>query len=176
MVVTVASLPRGGTAGDPVWDRPAHVQTVETRRIPDDAVPAAAKTHNYLNGILARLDLRGTGADEALLCATEGSLAEGATSNLFFVEDGALRTPATDVGLLPGITRNVVLDLAREMDVPVETGRYDLARLTDATEVFLTNSTWEVRPVGRLDGVEREVGPVTRRLRRRFEERVDRLY
>ena len=72
VVVYVRPLPRGGTEGEPVWDGPAVVQSAKTRRVPDAAFPADAKTHNYLNSILARLELRraaneGYQPDEALM-------------------------------------------------------------------------------------------------------------
>ncbi|EMA38056.1 aminotransferase class IV [Halococcus hamelinensis] len=182
VVVIVDGLPRGGTEGPPVWDDRAVVRTVETRRVPDEAVPATTKTHNYLNGILARLELRRSGADpsgtdptadEALLRDGEGYLAEGTTSNVFFVADGVLRTPSTDGSLLPGVTRSVVLDLARDSAIPVETGRYTVRDLQSADEAFLTNTTWEIRPIATVDGVEFSEGTTSRRLRDRFDELVE---
>ncbi|MHC3438816.1 aminotransferase class IV [Natrialbaceae archaeon A-gly3] len=172
VMIYVKPLPRGGLEGDPVWDGPATVETVETRRIPDEAIPATAKTHNYLNGILARNELS-TEADEALLCDLEGAVAEGATSNVWFVDDGTLHTPTTAGPVLPGITRRVVLEVADEADVPVSEGRYDPEALSTAEEVFLTNTTWEIRPVTAVDGVALEVGPLTERLSRAFDERVE---
>ncbi|MFB6134817.1 MAG: aminotransferase class IV [Halanaeroarchaeum sp.] len=177
VVVVVKRLRRGGVEGDPVWATPAVVETVETRRIPDESIPADAKTHNYLNGILARLELQQGSEripDEALLRDTDGFLAEGATSNLFFVEDGTLKTPSTDGPVLPGITRSVVLDLARAEAFPVEVGRYRPAALAHADEVFLTNTTWEIRPVAEVDGHEIGGGPITELLSRLFDERVER--
>ena len=176
VVVLVRELPRGGSAGERVWTRPARVRTVETRRVPDDALPSDAKTHNYLNGILARLELRDSDADEALMRTQEGILTEGATSNLFFVREGTLCTPTAELSLLPGVTREVVLECAREAGIPVETGRYEPAALESADELCLTNSTWEVRPVTSVDGRELSVGPVTRRLQALYDERVDALY
>ena len=176
VVVIVSELPRGGVGGEPVWDEPASLGTVDRVRIPDAAVPAGAKTHNYLNGILARLDIRGSGHDEAIMCSGEGFLTEGATSNLFFVAGGVLHTPASSLPLLPGVTRAVVLELAAAADVPTETGEYEPAALDDATEVFVTNSTWEVRPVTAVDDREYAVGPVTRELRDAFDRRVEGLY
>ena len=173
IVVVVAPLPRGGRDGRPPWDDPATVALAETQRVPDAAVPAAAKTHNYLNGILARLELRGTTADEALLVDGDGAIAEGATSNLFLVDDGTLKTPSLAGPVLPGVTRAVVLELAREADIPVEEGTYRPAALRSADELFLTNSTWEIRPVGRYDGIPFEPGPVTGRLAERFETLVE---
>jgi branched-chain amino acid aminotransferase len=173
VVVVVKGLPRGGTGSDPTWAAPARLQTAATRRVPDEAIPAAAKTHNYLNGILARLELRGTDADEALLLDGDGLLAEGATSNVFFVLDGALRTPGLDGPVLPGITRRVVMELAREEGIPVEPGSYGVGDLRAGDEAFVTNTTWEVRPVAAVDGAAVGGGPVTDLLGRAYDERVE---
>jgi branched-chain amino acid aminotransferase len=177
VVVLVDSLPRGGTDGTPVWDGPAALRTVQTRRAPSSALPADAKTHNYLGGVLARLELRGTDADEALLLDADGHLAEGATSNVFHVVDGTVYTPSLDGPVLPGVTRRVVLECAREAGIPVETGQYDPGDLRPADEVFLTNTTWELRPVGHLDGepLDGET-PVRDRLAALYDRRVDRCY
>jgi len=176
ITVIVSELPRSGTEGESVWDGPATLRTVETRRIPSEALPASAKTHNYLNGILARLDLQGGDADEAIMVDAEGHVTEGATSNLFFVDGGELKTPSTDLDVLPGITRDVVLDLAQEEGFPVETGTYTLADLRGADEVFATNTTWEVRPVTSVDGRELDVGPMTKLLATLFDEYVERSH
>jgi branched-chain amino acid aminotransferase len=177
VVVYVDSLPRGGADGESVWDGPAVVQSVTTRRVPDAALPADAKTHNYLNGILARLELRQATSDtyapdEALMRDFDGHVAEGATSNLFFVDDGALKTPEAG-DLLPGITREVVLELAATESFPVERGRYDLDDVRDADEAFLTNRTWGVRPVATIDGIDVGSGPITSLLQRLYDERVE---
>lgn len=194
VVIIVKKIPRGGREGSSVWDGPATVRTVQTRRIPDEAIPATAKTHNYLNGILARLELRRTmadsnadrsataensehdpPADEALLQDEQGYLVEGATSNVFFVSEGVLRTPSVEEPLLPGVTREIVLDLARQHDVPIETGRYTVADIRRATEAFLTNTTWELRPIAAVNGttVGSESGTVTDCLQRSFCELVE---
>lgn len=177
VVVQVKPLPRGGVDGESVWDRHATVQTVKTRRVPAAAIPAEAKTHNYLNGILARLELRrvtndGYQPDEALLRDMDGHLQEGTTSNVFFVTDGTLKTPATGE-LLPGITRELVLELAAEESFPVETGRYEVDDLREAEEAFLTNTTWELRPIDEVDGLQVGGGPITALLTRLYDERVE---
>lgn len=176
VVIVVSELPPGGIDGERVWDEPATVGTVNRRRVSEDALPASAKTHNYLNGILARLELRDSDHDEAIMCSPDGFLAEGATSNLFFVVDGHLHTPSTAVPLLPGITRGVVLSLADEAGIPFETGQYRPGVLSDANEVFVTNSTWEIRPVTRVDNRQFDIGPVTRELQQRFDEGVESFY
>jgi branched-chain amino acid aminotransferase len=177
VVVVVKPLPRGGLKGKSVWNDHATVQTVKTRRVPSNAVPADAKTHNYLNGIMARLELRrasneGYQPDEALLRDQAGHLQEGSTSNVFFVTDGTLRTPATGE-LLPGITRELVLELAAKESFPVETGTYDVDDVREADEAFLTNTTWEVRPVDRVDGLQVGGGPITSLCRRLYNELVE---
>jgi branched-chain amino acid aminotransferase len=179
VVVIVKDLPRGGVEGTTPWDEPAVVQTVRTRRTPDAATPAAAKTHNYLNGIRARLELRRAAtdefrADEALLRTFDDAVAEGATSNVFFVDGGVLKTPSEDCDILPGVTRDVVMNLAREEEFPVEPGRYEVGDLRDADEAFLTNTTWEIRPIESVDGIEIGTGPMTKLLTRLFDEWVER--
>ena len=153
VVIIVSPLPRGGRGSDSVFDEPATLQTVKTKRVPSASIPARAKTHNYLNGILARLELRVSDADEALMLDSAGHVTEGATSNLFFVRDSALRTPSLEGPILPGITRRVVCELAAEEGIPIEEGRYRPDEIRNAEEVFLTNSTWEIRPVATVDGL-----------------------
>jgi branched-chain amino acid aminotransferase len=178
VVVYVKPLPRGGIDGERVWNGPAVVQSVKTRRIPDNALPADAKTLNYLNGILARLELRrasneGYRPDEALMRNTDGYVAEGATSNLFFVDDGVVKTPELG-SILPGITRELVIELADSEGFPVRTGRYTPEEVRNADEAFLTNSTWEIRPISTFDSIEIGAGPLTALLQRLYDERIER--
>lgn len=181
IVALVGEVPRGGLDGESVWEGHARMQTVKTRRAPDAALPADAKTHNYLGGVLARLELDRAAteeyrAEEALLRDTAGHVAEGTTSNVFFVSEGVLKTPSLDGPVLPGVTRRVVCDLADGEAFPVETGSYTPADVRKADEAFLTNSTWELRPIARVDGVPVGDGPVTRLLGRLFAERVERRH
>ncbi|MEF8781225.1 MAG: aminotransferase class IV [Haloferacaceae archaeon] len=195
VVVIAKPLPRGGKpdrGGEPRWDGPAALRTVETRRPPESVVPSHVKTHNYLVGVLARLELRGTDADEALLRDVDGNLAEGTTSNVFFVDDRALHTPSLDGPVLPGVTRQVVVELAREEGIPVDEGTFTPADVRAAEEVFLTNTTGEVWPVATVDGEpvgagpagggdpgpdgDYPGGPVTRLLARLFDERIEETF
>ncbi|WP_135819802.1 aminotransferase class IV [Halostella litorea] len=175
VVVVAEELPRGGVEGTPVWDDPAALQTVKTRKPADAALPADAKTHSYLNGVLARNEL--TDGDEALLRGPDGHVAQGAASNLFFVDDRGLHTPSEELPVLPGVTRSVVSDLVRsETDVPLHAGRYDPADVREADEAFLTNTRWEVRPVATVDGIEVGGGPVTQLLTMLFDRLVERRH
>jgi branched-chain amino acid aminotransferase group I len=128
---------------------------------------ARVKSLNCLDNLLAREEARRSGAGEALLLNTRGFIAEGATSNVFLVRDGTLLTPAVEAGALPGITRQVVLDLAGEGGVAVEEADVSQGALAAADEAFLTNSVMEVMPLVSVDG--RPVGtgrpgPLTERL------------
>ncbi|MFP4218711.1 MAG: aminotransferase class IV [Salinarchaeum sp.] len=170
VVVYVAELPRGGTEGTPVWSDPATVEIASTQVPSDAALPADAKTHNYLPNVIARANH--PAADEVLMGDAEGHLLEGAASNVFFVREETIHTPEATLDLLPGITRDVVLDLATPEYTTVE-GTYHPDDLADADEVFLTNSTWEIRPVTRVDDRSFAVGPVTRKLIDRFNRYIE---
>ena len=189
VVVIAKPLPRGGIGSGnegaeddgsgTIYDGPAALQTTKTRKPSSRAFPADAKTHNYLNGILARLELRVTGADEALMLDPEGNVAEGATSNVFFSDGTALKTPSLDGPVLPGITRRAVIEIAESEGIPVEEGTYAPDAIREADEVFLTNSTWEVRPVATVDGIavggdgSGTAGPLTTLISRLFDRRIE---
>lgn len=110
---------------------------------------------------------RGQGWDEVLLRDSEGRLVEAGVSNVFFVRDGRVHTPALDCGGLPGIMRAQVLALGREAGLKVREGRFDATDITAATEVWLSNSLIGLRPVTLLaDRPFATVRPVLDRLRK----------
>lgn len=123
-----------------------------TRRVPPEALDPAAKTANFLNCILAKVEANSAGAFEGIMLNTRGEVAEGTVSNVFYVKNGALFTPSPEAGILRGITRDLVLRLARDLGVEAEESLFGQEELLRADEVFLTNSTWEVLPVVELDG------------------------
>lgn len=133
------------------------------------------KTANYLNFILARLDAQGLGFDEAILTNTKGDITEGATSNIFLVKDGALITPSLDSGVLPGVTRDVIIDIAKKIRVPVKERAVPRHGLSAAEEVFLTNSLAEVLPVTKVDSKkvgDGQVGQLTKLLHISYQKQV----
>jgi len=105
------------------------------------------KSGNYLNNILGLREAKRLGCFECLMPNREGDLTEGSTSNVFLVKDGALRTPGMESGLLDGITRGFVLELAAESGVVVREERLTLDDLEDADGIFLTSSLKEIMPV-----------------------------
>jgi branched-chain amino acid aminotransferase len=108
------------------------------------------KSMNYLNFILARLSAAEEGCGEAILMNTKGFIAEGATSSIFLVKKGGLVTPSLDSGILPGITRGVILEIADKSGIGVSERKVAARELSDADEVFLANSLAEVLPVTRI--------------------------
>jgi len=101
----------------------------------------------------------------------ESHVTECTVSNVFFVQAGRLCTPSLDCGILDGITRGVILTLARENRITVSEGRFGVEALRQAEECFLSNTTMEVMPVTRLDGRhirDGKPGPLTRQLHQIF--------
>lgn len=119
------------------------------------ALPAVDADRRYKHlgrgpWLAALAEARARGFAEVLLCDARGVLVEGAVSNVFFVRDGALHTPALDVGPLAGVMRAEVLDFARARDWRVIESRPDRAALDEATEIWLTNSLIGIRPLSQL--------------------------
>jgi len=133
------------------------------------------KTNNYLESLFARQEAVEAGFHDALFLNTYGHLAEATTSNIFLVSDGEVCTPHLECGVLPGITREAVLEICQDLEIPTETGFYTLDELFSAQEAFLTMSTGEIIPVREVDGSrlgESCPGPVTARLIQAFHELV----
>jgi branched-chain amino acid aminotransferase len=141
-----------------------------TRWQPNTVMTRGKLTGHYATGILAKREAKSLGFDEAIMLDTEGYCAEGSGENLFIVRDGAIRTaPLTCV--LPGITRDTVMALAREEGIPIAEQRFSRDELYIADEAFFTGTAAEVTPIREVDG--RAIGkgargPVTRRLQEKF--------
>jgi branched-chain amino acid aminotransferase len=148
---------------------------IATRRVADATPAAGAKLGNYLVSVLALRDAKAVGADEALIVDGEGHIVEGATSNVFFAAGRRLVTPPVEAGILAGITRGLVLDVARDSGLDVHE-ECPLARdVSSWDEVMISSSIREMLAVVRVDG--RPVGsgrpgPVFRGLLERLRERV----
>ena len=150
------------------YERGLEIVTVPTTRNLNNAVNPAIKSLNYLNNILAKIEANIAGCEEAIMLNAEGYVAECTGDNLFIVKGNVVLTPPLYSGALYGITRGVVIDLARGDGVGVEDfaplTRYDLF---NADECFLTGTGAELIPVVKIDGRKigtGKPGPVTRRL------------
>ena len=120
---------------------------------------ARHKTLSYLLYLVARQEATDAGANGAILLNEHGQVAEESVSNVFLARGGTLRTPPVHCGLLPGITRGAVLDLARAEGIPVEERPMAAGELFDGDEMFLTNSLMEIMPVRSVD--RRQIGRAT---------------
>ncbi len=155
-----------------LYERGAKLQIVRVQRTSPRAIDPALKSGNYLNSILALAEARKAGADEALMCDAAGRVAEGSSSNVFVVKGGTVATPAPEVGLLRGITRERILGLAREAGLTVREGAFGPDEVRGADEVFITSSIRGVLPISHVDGVaigDACPGPITRDLMNRYD-------
>jgi len=151
------------------------VAIVQTRRNHPLALDPAIKGTNFLNNILAKIESIKTGAYEGIMLNWKGYVAEGTISNIFTVKKGVLHTPHLDTGILEGITRDLVLHLARKEKIPTREMLMRPKDLIKADECFITNTTIEVLPVTAIDG--RPVGsgrpgPITERLMHAYRNEV----
>ena len=146
------------------------VRIVSVERTSPRAVDPAIKSGNYLNNILALAEARQGQAYEAILCDAAGRIAEGSSSNIWCVRGGVVETPPASVGLLPGITRWRLLQIAAAAQIPAAEVELRPSDLVGADEVFLTSSIRGVLPVSRVDDRVIAVGPVTKRLHLLYED------
>jgi len=149
------SFEKGTSAGIARW-----------RKLDPETVPIEAKAAaNYLNGMIARLDVQKRGLEDAILLDTQGFIAEGATESVFLVKDGKLLTPCLGT-VLDSITRRSILQVARHLGIETFEGRLRPALLFEADEVFFANTPFKVIPIRRIE--ERHMsetpGPMQRRL------------
>jgi branched-chain amino acid aminotransferase len=133
------------------------------------------KSINYLDNLVAQSEASAAGADQAILLNEQGFVAECSTSNVFLVVGGQLLTPSIDSGILPGVTRDLVLQLARGLGITARVGEIPLNDLLRADEFFLTNSIIEVMPITTVDGKpvgSGKVGEITEKLMGAYRELV----
>lgn len=130
------------------------------------ALSPAAKTGNYLNNILALLEARQQGAEDALMLNAQGEIAEATTSNFWLVADGVVQTPSLEAGILHGITRYFLLQILRDRQIPHQETTLKPADLWLADEAFLSSSVRLLMPVKQIDDyvLPRCPGPITRLL------------
>ena len=152
--------------------------TTTVRRNLATALSPQIKSLNFLNNILAKQEAARAGAFDGAMLNAEGRLTECTTSNIFFVQHGTLCTPSVACGILDGITREVVLTLAKEQGIKTEEGAYTSEALRQADECFLTNTTMEIMPVRDVDQHlvgSGKPGPLTLALRQQFRTNLERF-
>ncbi len=151
------------------------IVTVPSRRIGPATLPPAIKSLNYLNNILAKIEARQFGAQEAVMLNDQGYVAECTADNIFIVHRGEILTPAASHGALKGITRGAILDIAAEIGIPAREANLTRYDVWCADECFLSGTGAEVIPVVKLDGRvigAGRPGPVTQRVAAAFQRRT----
>lgn len=147
------------------------IVTAATIRNHPNALNPRIKSLNYLNNIMAKLEGVQAGCVEALMLNHKGEVAECTGDNIFIIKRGVLKTPPPDAGILEGVTRAAVMELARTGNVPVQETTMTRHDIYTADECFLTGTAAEVIPVVKCDGRvigNGRPGPITRRLREGF--------
>ncbi|MCL2119399.1 MAG: branched-chain-amino-acid transaminase [Planctomycetaceae bacterium] len=153
------------------------IVTAGTMRMPPAALNPRVKSLNYLNSIMAKIEALRAGCEEALMLNHKGEVSECTGDNIFIIKNGVLMTPPIDAGILEGVTRNVVLELAAQLGIPAKETAFTRHDVFVADECFLTGSAAELIPVVSID--KRTIGngkpgPITKQLLDAFHEVVKR--
>ena len=135
-----------------LYDSGLEIVTVATRRNRPDVLSPKVKSLNYLNNILVKIEASLAGVSEALMLNDQGYVAEGSADNVFIVRGKELLTPPGYIGALEGITRNAIIEMARELDYTVKEEPFTRHDVYVADEVFLTGTAAEVIAVVKVDG------------------------
>ena len=162
----------GKYLGDDAHDQGVDVGVSSWSRFAPNTLPAMAKAAaNYMNSQLIKLEALQHGYSEGIALDTDGYVSEGSGENIFLVNDGALVTPPLAASILPGITRDSVATLARELGIPIVEQRIPREALYLADEVFFTGTAAEITPIRSVDRITvgaGKRGPVTEQLQRAF--------
>ncbi|TML35983.1 MAG: branched-chain amino acid transaminase [Actinobacteria bacterium] len=160
--VVIMSWPWGAYLGEEGLKNGIRAKISSWQRIGPNVIPHAAKaTGVYLNSMLAVTEANRAGYDEAILLTAEGYVADGSGENVFIVKDGELFTPDLSTSILPGITRDTVIQIAQDLGYTVHEKSLIRSDLYLADEAFMTGTAAEVTPLRAVDDVEIGVGAIT---------------
>ena len=165
----IMSWPWGAYLGEDSLEKGITAKISSWKRVGPNVIPHVSKASGvYLNSMLATTEARRGGYDEAILLTDDGTVADGPGENVFVVKNGVITTPPLSTSILPGITRDSVITMARDLGYVVEEASLIRADLSLADEVFMTGTAAEVTPVRSIDDLEIGVGPVTRQLQKAY--------
>jgi branched-chain amino acid aminotransferase len=160
--VVIMSWPWGAYLGEDGLKNGITAKISSWERIGPNVIPHVAKaTGVYLNSMLAVTEANRAGYDEAILMTAEGFVADGSGENVFIVKDGELYTPDLSTSILPGITRDTVIQIAQDLGYTVQEKSLIRSDLYLADEAFMTGTAAEVTPLRAVDDIEIGVGPIT---------------
>lgn len=170
--VMIAAFPWGAYLGEDALDQGIDAMVSSWNRVASNTIPAAAKAGgNYLSSLLIGSEARANGFQEGIALDVHGHLSEGAGENLFIIKDGVLFTPVLSSSALPGITRDAVLTLARDLGIEVREQTLSREALYLADEVFMTGTAAEITPVRSVDRIQVGIGrcgPITKQIQQAF--------
>lgn len=167
--VTIAVWSWGAYLGEDAITKGVRVTFSSWRRGDPNIIPPSAKaTGAYINASMAKLEATQAGFDEAIMLNPLGHVSEGTGQNLFMVRNGEIVTPPLIDGPLPGITRESIIQVAHDLDMPLVERSLTRADVYSAEELFLTGSATEVVPIREVDGRNFECGPITQTLQQRY--------
>jgi branched-chain amino acid aminotransferase len=172
--VSIAVWPWGAYLGEEGKARGVRAKVSSWRRISSDSlIPHAKASGQYLNSVLAKIESIKGGYQEAILLDAHGFVSEGSGENIYAVRDGTVLTPPQTAGILDGINRRSILQIAADLEIPVVERNLARAELTLADEVFLSGTAAELVPVIEIDDHRigtGEPGPVTHRVQQVFDD------
>ena len=162
----------GQYLGEDALEAGVDVKVSTWQRLAPNSFPALAKTGaNYMNSQLIKMEAKLEGYSEGIALNIRGHISEGSGENIFLVQNGTIYTPPLSSSILPGITRDSVMILARELGIPVREETLPREMLYVADEIFFTGSAAEITPIRSVDKIpvgDGRRGPVTRRLQEAF--------
>ena len=171
--VAVMCFPWGAYLGEESQAQGVRVMISSWRRVGPNTIPHAAKaTGVYLNSMLATHEARRNGYDESILLTEDGKVADGPGETVFMVKDGVLFTPDLSASILPGITRDTIIQIGQDLGYRVVEKTLIRSDLYTADEVFMAGTAVEVTPVRSIDDHEIGVGPVTLELQKAYADTV----
>jgi branched-chain amino acid aminotransferase len=168
--VAVMSWPWGTYLGADALDKGIRAKVSTWRRVGANTIPHAAKaTGVYINSMLAVMEANRAGYEEAILLTEDGYVADGSGENIFVVKNGVVYTPDLSASILPGITRDSIVQIAQDLGYGVVTKPLIRTDLYVADELFMTGTAAEVTPIRAVDDVEiGDPGPVTKEIQRTY--------
>ena len=171
--VVIMSFPWGAYLGEDGQRQGIRAMISSWRRVGPNTIPHAAKaTGVYLNSMLATHEARRAGYDEAILLTEDGHIADGPGETIFMVKDGTVFTPDLSSSILPGITRDTIIQIGQDLGYTVVEKALIRSDLYTADEVFMAGTAVEVTPLRSIDDHEIGVGPVTLALQKAYEDTV----
>jgi branched-subunit amino acid aminotransferase/4-amino-4-deoxychorismate lyase len=158
--------------------QPLTMAVVEQRKIPGNLISSSFKLSNSISYILAERQAKGKKADEALMLTTDGYISEAATANLFWLKKKTVHTPSSDCDILPGITRDLLINLIeQDTDFKIHEGKYTLEDLNSAEAVWITNSIKEMNSVSKINDVMYKIDhPAYQILKKLLKDRIRYLW